>query len=116
MTSLFFSLPFGGVANVDRVKVVDSTWNSVVIDYTKYNHDDYKEITIKKPFFVKVNSGDTIEVRYPTDHPEKMTYIFGIDRGLNLISICLFTFIFVFIGGLIVVVIRVIKSPRGRRN
>lgn len=115
ISTIFLGLPFGGVTNVDKVKVVDSTWNSVVIDYTQYNHNDYKEITIKKPFFVNVSSGDTIEVRYPTNHPERMSYVLGMDTGLKVVSIGVVTFYIVIICSFIVVAIQTIKSTKGKR-
>ena len=116
MVIFFQSTPFSGEYEVDDVKVVDSSWNKVQIDYTKYNHDDYKLISIKKPFFIKVNSGDTIKVRYPVNKPNKMVYVIDNEVGLGIIGISTYIFIILIAIVLFVIIIYVIKNAIERKN
>lgn len=78
----FLGTPFDEQYNVDEVRVLDVRWNKLIIDYSNYNHGDDKTIEIKKPFFIKVNKEDYINVRYPINHPDKMFYVIDADVGM----------------------------------
>lgn len=82
---LFAGTAFTSEYNEDNVLVNNTSWNSVEIDYTKYNHGDNKTITIKKPLFARVKKGDEIKVRYPINHPEKMSYVIDYTIGETLL-------------------------------
>lgn len=112
----FQGTPLSSEYKVDEVKVVESSWNRVQIDYTKYNKNDFKVITIKKPFFVNMNKGDLIEVMYPINNPSKMHYVLNNEIGLKLISISMTIFLFTFITAGIVIARFMIKLSIERKK
>ena len=78
--------------SVNKVKVVESHISSVVIDFTKYNHDDYMTLEIKKPFFIPIKEGDEISVKYKDNNPKSMYYVIDWISGEKILTFGLLSF------------------------
>ena len=109
----FIGIPITKNYSTIPVKVVSSTWNTVTIDYTEYNHDDEKIITIRKPFCVSLNDGDIISVRYDKV-PTNMYYVADFDIGSKLISVSIRIFEILGLVIISLMIIKLIKHKRGK--
>jgi len=95
----FTGVGFDQLYEVDQVQIAKIEKNKIIIDYTRYNNEDYTTKEIKKPIYLIEKVESQIYVRYPENKPEKMHYILGPKKGgiiaitgilLGLISILLY--------------------------
>ena len=77
---------------IDKVLVVDVKNNKIIVDYTKYNYDDYSVLEIKKPFYANPTKGELINICYPSGKPEEMHYIINKDYADRSLSYGVFLF------------------------
>jgi hypothetical protein len=102
--------------SVNQVKVVESHINSVVIDYTKYNHNDYMTMEIKKPFFIPIKDGDMINVKYKNGNPKSMYYVIDWRIGEKMLGVGLLVLNIIFVLPVIWIISCVIKGKRGKKG
>lgn len=111
--TIFFSVSYDELYEVNKVQVVKVEENKLFIDYTEYNNDDYDLKEIKKPWLINIKNGQEIFVRYPYNKPEKMHYIIGQENAWKLLTIGL---IIELIGGLIVLIHIILKYIKKKGN
>ena len=115
-TILFFGISIDNRYNVDEVEVIEVNDNSITIDYSRYNYADYKTKVIKKPFFIKIEKGDVVNVRYPTSEPEKMYYVINHEVGIIILVIGILLAMLWFISLIVLLPFRIIKEISNKKK